>query len=838
MSRLVVIAIVLTLVACVGEIEDSSSVNSSSQASTSSEPIASSSAAESLSSVSQQSSSAAAATQWKLCSKEKETCSFEGTSEVRYGANGEWATKTVDGSIECNNTAFGGDPAPRTKKTCEVPVSVTLKAPDVDAPADGAFARGKALVASPLCSACHTDKLDGTFEGIFPYNVNNFSFSKGANYEAGSQSELARYITQTMPQGNTGACDQACGNDIAAYLWSYYNPEGNKAKTFVLPAASALRKSKAMLTGLALTEDELASVVRNGQMDDAAYERLVAEWVEHPNFTQKIDPFIKGALQSYEPFSRLTLPPFILTKESAAQIILRGYDEDFYENMRTYAHRTFMDIVDKGRPFTDVVTTEQWYMTPALMSFMIAGDEPIDSGPIVNLKIKNCDKNASYEQMVKDKTFCIPQVAAGGLSRDFKSRDDGFMWARLITASGRAERGAKRFLAANDYKDWRKVKVKVITANTPQKDIIPFYDLPRLRQADTIYVRVARPGFFSTFPFLSKWRTNIDNEFRVTVNQALIVALGDAISVADETTPFSTNGLDAEHAAQPDCKACHQLLDPMRDYFMRYYDANWSKPLSKFADTKPSFSFAGFTGERGNKMNDFAQAIADHPQFAEAWVNKLCLYANSTPCSTADPEVQRVAKVFENSNFNFKSLAAAFFSSDLIKTQVLSGNSTATPSQTSVAREQHFCFNLAARMANYAGKDKITYRPCNDRQRNVSRIATALPTEDWVRGDNAPDQPSIPDLFYFSGTEGICLNVAVNKLGSDVMPNGTFEDFRDYLMHDIMGVVPGDSYYDQTKTILTDHYQDTADKGADKKKRFASLFTLACSSPFITATDF
>lgn len=842
MNRLAIIVLTITLGACGGAVEDTSSTSTSSQASL---PVAPSSSVASSSSVppnnsSQQSSSAPAVTQWKLCSEEKALCSFEGTSPVRYGANGEWATLTVNGEIECNNAAFGGDPIPKTKKTCEVPVNVTLKAPTTTPtePTGEAFANGKALMASPLCASCHTDNGDGTFGGIFKFNVNNFNFWKGDKYQSGSQTELARYIEETMPSNGPGNCDSRCASDIGTYLWGYYNPQPISAKTFKLPTATALRKSKAMLTGLAITEDELASVLRDGKTNDDAYERLVEEWVDHPNFMQKIEPFIQGALQSHEPFDRLALPPFILGKASAAQIIPRGSDEQLYENLSTYAHRTFMDIVEKDQPFTEIATTEQWYMTSALMSFITAGDAATEGGPLLNLKISGCNKNASYEQMVKDKTFCIPQLPAGGLPRDFKSRDPGFMFARLITASGRGQNGTVKFLSPGDYKDWRKVTVKLITNNTPKNAIIPFYDLPSLRKSDTLYLRVARPGFFSTIPFLAKWRTNADNQFRVTVNQALIVALGDAISVADDSVPFSSSGLDEEHASQPDCKACHQLLDPMRDYFMRYYDADWSKPKNKFTNEQPSFSFAGHTGDKGNKMIDFANAIASHPQFAEAWVNKLCLYANSTACSTADPEVQRVAAIFKNSNFSFKSLAAAFFSSDLIKTQVSTGSSTVEASQTSVARRQHFCFNLAARMAEYAGKDKITYEPCEDRKLNVSRISSALPTEEWVRGGDVPDQPSIPDLFFFSGTEGICLNVALNKLGSAEMPNGTFDEFRDYLMTDIMGVVPSDSYYEQTKTLLTEHYQATAINGADKTKRYASVFTLACSSPFITATDF
>ena len=55
---------------------------------------------------------------WTSCAAEGGTCSFTGTRQVRYGANGSYATRTVTGSIACTNAAFGGDPAYRQVKSC------------------------------------------------------------------------------------------------------------------------------------------------------------------------------------------------------------------------------------------------------------------------------------------------------------------------------------------------------------------------------------------------------------------------------------------------------------------------------------------------------------------------------------------------------------------------------------------------------------------------------------------------------------------------------------------------------------------------------------------------
>jgi hypothetical protein len=54
---------------------------------------------------------------WIACAGEGGTCTFSGTREVRYGANGSYATKTFTGSVVCSNTAFG-DPAHGQLKSC------------------------------------------------------------------------------------------------------------------------------------------------------------------------------------------------------------------------------------------------------------------------------------------------------------------------------------------------------------------------------------------------------------------------------------------------------------------------------------------------------------------------------------------------------------------------------------------------------------------------------------------------------------------------------------------------------------------------------------------------
>ncbi|MFL6630747.1 MAG: DUF4832 domain-containing protein [Massilia sp.] len=65
---------------------------------------------------------------WTACATEGGTCSFTGTMQVRYGANGLYATKTMTGPVACTNAVFG-DPAPKQVKTCSYSAPTTSTTP-------------------------------------------------------------------------------------------------------------------------------------------------------------------------------------------------------------------------------------------------------------------------------------------------------------------------------------------------------------------------------------------------------------------------------------------------------------------------------------------------------------------------------------------------------------------------------------------------------------------------------------------------------------------------------------------------------------------------------------
>lgn len=56
---------------------------------------------------------------WEKCADENRFCNFTGTREVRFGAGGRYAVRTITGGTDCNIRTFG-DPNPGVKKTCQI----------------------------------------------------------------------------------------------------------------------------------------------------------------------------------------------------------------------------------------------------------------------------------------------------------------------------------------------------------------------------------------------------------------------------------------------------------------------------------------------------------------------------------------------------------------------------------------------------------------------------------------------------------------------------------------------------------------------------------------------
>src|SRR5206468_5657395 len=124
-------------------------------------------------------------------------------------------------------------------------------------------------------------------------------------------------------------------------------------------------------------------------------------------------------------------------------------------------------------------------------------------------------------------------------------------------------------LTASDSTDWHMVEV---VQAAPSQGTSYVLDLRNFRTGGNLLLRTPRIGFFTTPSFLAEWNTNSSNQPRVTANQTLIVALGHGISPQNATLAPSIAALDSAHAPQgTTCFACHQSLDPIRQYFRQQY---------------------------------------------------------------------------------------------------------------------------------------------------------------------------------------------------------------------------------------------------------------------------
>ncbi|HEY0844774.1 MAG TPA: polysaccharide deacetylase family protein [Noviherbaspirillum sp.] len=103
---------------------------------------------------------------WIKCADEWGTCTFSGTTQVRYGLNGTWSTRTATGSIGCNNDVFG-DPLPGADKVCEYVTITTDPAPSpTPAPAPApAPAPSPAPTPAPSWSKCADEWQTCSFSG-------------------------------------------------------------------------------------------------------------------------------------------------------------------------------------------------------------------------------------------------------------------------------------------------------------------------------------------------------------------------------------------------------------------------------------------------------------------------------------------------------------------------------------------------------------------------------------------------------------------------------------------------------------------------------------------------
>ena len=629
--------------------------------------------------------------------------------------------------------------------------------------------------------------------------------------------------------------------------------------------AASLAKVKGLLTGLPPTDAEVQAV----QADPKALRGLVEKWIATPQHTAKMLGFFSNAFQQSQAVSF----DFNDQLDDAQGVI----DARLLANLRESFARTALQLVQEGQPFTSTMTTRRFMLTPRLMMLYAYLDaiQVSDSGGSVDLFAR---ANPGFKFTLTAKSgviplsetldrksrnymiFYAPQLigaAYDGLcpqdpivydGRDGQSSVSVSLYVTLQgkpksfsapDANGKdhncqppAFPAAYQPLTVADSQQWH--MVEIVQAG-PDQGVSSVLDLVNFRTGGNLLLRTPRVGFFTTPSFLAEWNTNNSNQARVTANQTLIVALGHAISPQNATLPPSTASVDQTHAPQGTaCYACHQSLDPMRQFFRQQYSYYFHPQTNQEEISLPgSFGFRG-VAVSGSGIFDLASQIAAHPDFAGAWVQKLCTWANSARCDETDGEFARIAAIFSDSYYNWKTLEVTLFSSPLVTylapTRTVSQSGEVFP----VSRRDHLCGALSNRLGitDACGLDVNTVLPQD--LRAVQFIARVLPSDAYSRGAEEPVLDNDPNLFFRTGMENVCAIFAARLIDagpgtrwSSASPDAAIADF----VHTLMGVGSG---RDATPlSILGEHFQSAQAQGLSASDALKSTFVIACLSPSV-----
>ncbi|MGC4090355.1 MAG: hypothetical protein QM756_21250 [Polyangiaceae bacterium] len=660
-------------------------------------------------------------------------------------------------------------------------------------------------------------------------------------------------------------------------------------------ASSAVRKVKGLLVGLAPTSDEVASVTAGGA---AALQTLIGKWMGdsalQPLLRDKMVAFFRNAFQQ---------TGFVPTEDFKHQLLENGGfdfgplgtaavgDDIFYrvvQNLEDSFALTAWQLVAENRPFSEVLSTRRFMLTTALKSLYLQIEMPNDqpyagfggtkpttvqwklerSGADIPLSQSLDPNSPNYLVFDDEAPLSGPGIKLNGFNtcqgNAVQHAYSGYalLFQRLLGFTQRYqfvaspecwEHASKPYFELSDTTDWGWVDISTkATADAyPQP-----YDLPTLRGLKELKLALPRVGFYTTPAYLAIWNTNDSNQHRVTVNQTLLVALGQSFTGDSIIVPVSTNGIDANHSVDgSECYGCHKSLDPMRGFWgsqLDFNDRNDFPQRGNFmggaANPRPAktggiFAFGDVNVDKtGGTLHDLGPLLLqvhDTTQsqpitrFAMSITQKLCSFANSTPCLESDPEFRRVALAFEQSNFDFPTLVRELLSSPL----VTGASNTATFADgmsVSIARRDQFCQALSNRLNRPDICAQLVPLP-NATQKNTLGIAGNIPADAFGRGSENLVTPADPTLFFRAASEMLCEDVAVQVVDA---PSNTVYSSSDAtngiadMVQRLMGYPPTDPHYADAVRILTEHYNAAKSaSGGTATKAMQSTFAAACQSP-------
>jgi hypothetical protein len=627
-----------------------------------------------------------------------------------------------------------------------------------------------------------------------------------------------------------------------------------------LPPEAALAKVKDFLTGLPPTSNEQASYLAQPQ----TLPGLVDAWMKTPEFqTRSLEMFDQLFQQqvSAENLAEMmgTTPGRInaMNTRGGARL-LRSISDSF--------SATVWDIVANDRPFTEILTTRTFMLNVPQMVMLsyIDADPRGDDGK--DLPSWVLQRYAGFEVGVRWTGNVIPQ------GQTFNPDSANFMrfWldttpdASCQTALGNTTTGRNALLDAFELMfrvmpgllkcgtateifsdaDWqlRPVTLRVADAG---EDPTAFFDVPGMRTADELVLHSDRVGYFTTLGFSVNWLTNDSNQHRVNANQALIVGLGRTFDPENVFVPADGATVDEGHAEPGSpCYSCHKDLDPLRDFLRQSYTyAGSPRPASEMTDIPGSafFSLDGSDPIEGSGAGDLAGAMASHERFASAWTEKMCTMINSDACDPQDPELIRIAGVFADSNYDFRTLLRELLTSPIVTFETRTRTGEEYGSMVLPVTQDRFCLRMSQRLgvADICNLEGMLDAPAAIGKR-LRALSDGVPPVSYGRAAVLPFVNTEPDVFSVASTERICQIVAERWYGDGdgtLFTTAQREEAIDAMVEQIIGIPKIDARYDDLRQVLADHW-DLAieDEGVTPVDALRSTFITACASSAAAAT--
>ncbi len=640
-------------------------------------------------------------------------------------------------------------------------------------------------------------------------------------------------------------------------------------------------KVKSLLTGYGLTDTELSAL----RDDPNALGGLIDTWLQTRESEAALERFFMSAFQQtggnnesfFGFFNRNnTATGFYQSPRSP------NADEMLNQNFAESFARTVTVMNREGRPFSDVLTTDTFMMTTAMMSFLAFTDDEVvnddgtrtvrtTAGHFNEITLVRDQQDAPPASQALDPnhpnfaTFWHPRLASQldpvscnvqasqtidttqNVNGEWRINTSPAYFVFSAVALGRMQSVRRHNVAGcntnasniapllnrDDFSDWRMVRVR------PPDDggtADWFYDAPGLRGADELRLHTPRVGFFTAPGFLGTWPTNEDNSARVTINQTLIVALG--ASFEGEAVSDFTPQIDEEHATG-ECYGCHQTLDPMRDYFRASFTNFYGQQLDEErTDLQADFVFGG-AQEEGSGVHDLADTLQAHELFPYAWAHKLCYWANGDACAEGE-ELDRIAATFVESNFQFKVLVRELFSSPLVTgSACVSGVDAGTTA--TIARRSTFCNSLSHRLGfEDLCALRTHFRDADDLQDDMRDAVASVPDDAFSRAEVRPVVITETGLFARANREAACSIIAQDGFDS-VFGDLSEEEALDVMVNDLMGLPESDERHDEIRQVLLDHIEEVlASEGGEGDRTVAlqSAMAVACMSPGTAGVGF